>query len=139
MTQNEVNIIIQKDYNAFNNTKYEGDKLPADIMKRFEVAIFNSTSGQHGKSSETIVKIMAKKVRDLTNYDVGFILNTVKSIRLCDMYKDISEALIKTKEIEGLVVSYNVMVKGITEAIEAKRNNLLSLSGMGNGMIKTLN
>jgi len=138
MTPNEINLEIQKDFDSFNNGRYEANVLPKDIMERFKKALFLSTAHQHGKSSETLIKLITKKAKELTNYEAGFVLNTVKSVRHCDMYQTLEEALTKTKEIEGLVIDYNLMVKEINEAAELKRNNLMALTGQGNAKIKTL-
>ena len=129
MTPNEVNEIIQKEYSAFNEASYQGEKLPNDLMERFRVALFSLAPSVHQMSSHNIKKILAKKVKDLTNYEVGHILNLITAVPFNVLYKTLDEAVVKNEQIEGLKVSYNLVVKGINETVEAKRMSLLDLSG----------
>jgi len=127
MTIAEVNEIIQKEYETFNQSKYTGDKLPADILERLKSAVFCLAPSVHQISSANIKKLLAKKVKDLTNYEVGHILNLISTVPFKELYSTLEEAVEKNQQIELLKVSYNIVVKGITEAVEEKRKSMLEL------------
>lgn len=139
MTTTDVNTQIQNEYMEWNKSQYSGNPaLPKDILETFKRAVFKLSPSEHKTPTDVIKKIMAKKVKDLTNTDVPIILNTISAVRFCELYKDLNEALEKNGEIEILKMSFNLTVKQINEQTEIKRNNLLSLSGGGTGKIKTL-
>lgn len=128
MNELEINREIDKEYESFNKSIYSGDALPKDLMSRFEKAIFKSAPASHRTSSEALKVIIGRKYDEITNYEVGFMLNIISSMPLCDIYDNINDALKKNKEIEMLKVGYNIMVKGITESIEAKRETMLNIN-----------
>ena len=139
MTTMEINEKIQKEYMEWNNSVYSGNPaLPKNILETFKTAVFKLSPSEHKIPTDVLKKIMAKKVKDLTNTDVPIILNTISCVKFCDLYKTLDEALQKNGEIEILKMSFNLTVKHINEQTEVKRNNLLSLSGGGTGKIKTL-
>jgi len=139
MTEKQITEQIQKEYMEYNNSQYSGNPaLPKDIMETFKRAIFNSNPAAHKIPTDVIKKIIGKKLKDLTNTDVPIILNAISAANFCDLYKTLDEALVKNKEIEEIKIAVNLTVAEINRATEIKRNNLLSLSGGGNGKIKTL-
>lgn len=131
MTEADIDQEIQKEYDNFNNAPYTSEVLPKDIMERFRKAVFSLSPAAHKLNSETIKKIVAKKVKDLTNFDVPTILNTIAHCPLCDLYNDLDEALVKNKEIEELKVSYNLTVMQINQSMTEKRSRMMKLSGVG--------
>lgn len=138
-TSEDINKMIQKDYMDYNNATYCGNPaLPKDLMEVFKKAIFHSNPSTHKIPTEVIKKIVVKKLKGLTNIDVPIILNVISAANFCDLYKDLDEALAKNREVEEIKLAINLTVAEINRATEAKRNNLLSLSGSGNGKIKTL-
>lgn len=139
MTQNEVNDKIQKEYMEWNTSPYSGNPaLPKNILETFKVAVFKLSPTEHKIPTDVIKKIIAKKVKDLTNTDVPIILNTISCCKFCDLYRNLDEALEKNKGIEEIKISVNLTVAEINRQTEVKRSNLLSLSGAGSGKIKTL-
>ena len=132
MTELEVNRIIDKDFDDFNQAVYGGEKLPDDIIELFKKAIFKMPPTLLRASSETLKRLAKTKPEKLTNYEVGFVLNQVSAVPFCDLYPDLWVALSKTKQIEQLKVAYNVMIKSINETMDKKKESLLNLSGNGN-------
>ncbi len=139
MTNEQINQQIQNEYMEWNNSLYSGNlQLPKSILETFKKAVFKSSPSEHKIPTEIIKKIVAKKLKDLTNTDVPIILNTISAVKFCDLYNDFEEAVIKNGDIETLKINFNLTVKQINEQMEMKRNNLLSLNGGGTGKIKTL-
>lgn len=136
--EQEINLQIQKLYDSFNSSTYTGDDLPKDILETFKKAVFVLPPSEHKMSMETVKRISSKKVKDLTNMDVPSILNTVSACRLCDLYKDFEDGVAKNKQIEDIKLSFNLIVRQITAEVENKRKNLLSLSGIGDGKVRSL-
>lgn len=131
MTEQEVNKVIDAEFLAFNKATYVGDKLPTDLMQRYEKAIFHAAPNTHRISSDVIKRRLSTKLKDLNNFEVGDILNAISATPLNILYKDINEALTKNREIELLKISYNLTVKEINDAMAIKRQTLLNLSGNG--------
>lgn len=139
MTTEEINKMVQKEYMDYNNAIYSGNPaLPKDIMETFKKAVFHSNPTAHKIPTGVIKKIIAKKLKDLTNIDVPIILNVISAANFCDLYKDLDEALEKNYDVEEIKMAINLTVAEINRKTEEKRNNLLSLSGGGSGKIKTL-
>jgi len=131
MTQEQqIDQQIQKEFDSFNNAKYDSDPLPKDFIERFKKAVFKLPVKAHQLSCDTISKIVAKKVKDLTNLDVPVIINAVQLLPMCDLYDSLEEALVKTKEIEEIKIGYNIMVQKLNHAMSEKRQTLLNLSGV---------
>lgn len=122
MSETEINRMIDVEYVKFNNEIYSGDPvLPKDLIEIYRKAIFKLPPSAHRTATETINKIIVKKVKDLTNFDVPTILNTITLCPFSDLYPTLEEALKKNKEVEQLKVSFNILVKGINEAMDLKR------------------
>lgn len=139
MTQNEIMAAVHRDYDEFNKSPYSGNPaLPKDIMERFKVAVFTVSPEVQKIPTDVVKKILAKKLKDLNNVDVPTILNAISRASFKDLYKDFDEALEKNIEIESLKISFNLTVKHITEQMEVKKNNLMALTGQGNGKIKSM-
>lgn len=130
MTVNEIDKEIQKDYDNFNNAPYTSEILPKDLMERFRKAVFSLPPAAHKLNSEIIKKIVGTKIKELTNFDVPTILNTIAHCPLCDLYKDLDEALIKNREIEDLKISYNLTVMQVNKSMAEKRERMMKLSGV---------
>lgn len=130
--EQEINQMIEREYIEYNKAVYAGDKLPKDLMVRFRAALFNTPPANHRMSTDVLKVIANKKTTELTNYEVGFVLNTISGVPLSDLYKDLEEAFEKNKEIEMLKISYNIMVKNVEEQMNQKRATLLNLSGANN-------
>ena len=131
MTEKEIDHEIQKEYDAFNQGLYTTEKLPNDIMERFKKAVFKLPPAAHKLNTEVIKAIVNKKVKELTNFDVPTILNTISQCPLSDLYKDLDEALLKNKEIDNLKISYNILVMQINKSMTEKRERMMKLSGAG--------
>jgi len=131
--------MIEKDYMDYNYAIYSGNPaLPKDLMETFKKAVFHSNPTEHKIPTQVIKKIIAKKLKDLTNIDVPIILNVISAANFCNLYKNLDEALEKNYEVEEIKIAINLTVAEINRTTEAKRNNLLSLTGSGTGKIKTL-
>lgn len=127
--EQSINIQIQKEYDAYNNSPYSGEPaLPKDLIQRFEKAIWNVPPSAHRMSTELIKRILGKKLKDLNNMDVPFILNTISAAPFNLIYKNMDEALKGNKEIEDLKVAINITVQQINAQLETKRANMLALS-----------
>lgn len=128
MTKNEVNSIIDKEFKSFNDALFDLEPLPKDIIERFKVAIFRLPPKAHQLSSETVSKIIAKKVKGITNLDVPIIINAIQLLPMCELYKTIEEGLEKTKQIENIKIGYNILVQKLNHEMAVKRENMLKLS-----------
>lgn len=138
MSEKQINEQIQKDYDAFNESKYEGDPLPKDLIERLKVALFKLPPNVHKMASQTMTKLINTKVTELTNYEVGHILNLITAVPLCDIYRNLEEALIKNQQIEFLKIAYNLTVKQINEKVEEKRQGMLRLASPNKSSMKII-
>jgi len=146
MTPEQINQQIQSEYMEWNKSPYSGNPaLPKDFLETFKKAVFYFTPSIEQNQNifrrppvDVISKIISKKIKELTNIDVPIILNTISSVSFDLLYDDLNEALVRHKEIDEIKVAFNITVAHINEQTEIKRNNLLSLNGMGNGKIKAI-
>lgn len=127
--EQEINRRIQDEYNQFNTSIYSGQpSLPKDFLERFKKAVWKVPPTVHRLPTELIKKILAKKLKDLNNFDVPTILNTISAAAWCDIYPDMDAAIKGNKEIDDLKISFNLMVQQINGQLEAKRKNMMTLS-----------
>lgn len=126
--EQDINNQIQKEYDLFNTSSYSGSAtLPKDLIERFKVCVFKLPPASHRLATDTIKKIIGKKLKDLTNYDVPTILNTIPLLPFSELYPDLEAALKGNKEIEELKLDFNLLVKQVNEQLEGKRANMLKL------------
>lgn len=136
-TEKDINLAIQKEYDAFNSATYAGEpSLPKDLLERFRTAIYKSSPASHKIPMKVVEKILAKKVKELTNFEVPTILNVITQIPLCDLYPTFDAAIKGNEQIEELKVSYNLLIMQINKQMEEKRQTMLKLISPSNGKLK---
>lgn len=135
-TEQEINKKIDAEYKAWNDALFDLEPLPKDFIERFKKAIFKLPAKAHQLSTDTINRIVNKKVKDLTNLDVPIIINAIQLLPMCDLYDTLEDGLTKTKQIESIKIGYNIMVQKLNNEMETKRKNMLTLSNPNSQSLK---
>lgn len=135
-TENSIDLQISKDYKRFYDAVYDG-KLPDDLVERFKRVILALAPGEHKARMDICKGIISKKPYDLTNLDVGIIINLAFSAPLEKVYPTLTaeEAVDANIELETIRDGYNNTVNQMQEVLSKKKERLMQLSGVGGNSV----
>lgn len=136
MNENEINQKIDAEFKTWNDALFDLEPLPKYFIEMFKTAVFKLPAKAHQLSSMAIEKIMNKKLKELTNFEVPVIINAIQLLPMCDFSKDIEEGLKRNKEIENIKIGYNIFVQKFNHEMNTKRENMLKLSNPTKNSLK---
>lgn len=131
-SENEINDQIEReDIVPYLNKVYDG-VIPDSLVEQFRVAMMHLPPTAHKYSMEDVETMSLRRHDEVTNRELGLILNVVFSIPFASMYETLEEGIEKTKVFEKIKDAYNKSTAAFQRKCDAKRNRLLQLSGVGN-------
>ena len=128
-TEQEIDRQIAGDYKRFYDSVYDGP-LPDDLVDRFKNVLFYSAPAAHKCKMDLCKSIVSKKPYDLTNLEIGVIINLIFGVPFCSLYKTVEEAIDANIELERIRDAFNSTVNQMQEVLSKKKDRLMSLSGV---------
>lgn len=137
LNQRKVDEQINEERNKFYHGVYNGEvAIPENIQEVFSKAIFSGVRPQdHQIHVASLRRITTKPTNELTNVEIGSMINVILSTVFDKIYPDMETALESHEHIQKFVMYYNEVVSKFNEALDKKRKSLMSIiQPQGNGM-----
>ena len=128
------NQIQRQDIEPYLNKIYDGF-VSEDIIAQFRVAMMFIPVTAHNYSMKDVKAISYKRPDEITNRELGMIINMIYAVPFSSMYSSLEEAIEKTMAYDKIREEYNRNSAAFQRKVEAKRKRLLSLSGVGNSAV----
>lgn len=125
--------IIREDITPYHNSIFDGF-LPESFIQQFRVAMMFLPVTAHNYSMKEVKRMISKRPDEVTNKEVGLMINAVYAIPWASMYSSIEEGIERTMEFDKIREDYNKNTSAFERKINAKRQRLLSLSGVQNSV-----
>lgn len=123
--------IQREDIEPYLNKVYDGF-VSESIIEQFRVAMMYLPVTAHKYSMDDVERISLRRPNEVTNRELGMIINVVFSIPFVSMYGSLEEGIEKTKGFEIIKNKYNDSTAAFQRKCEAKMKRLLKLSGITN-------
>ena len=128
-TEKQIDEQIQGDYARFYNKIYDGE-LPEDLIELFKKAFMALSPNTHQYHANKVKEMGAKSVRDLTNLELGMVINLIVSVPPERLYKTFDESVDNILRIEVIRKQYNEIVDKMNQELGKKKERLMGLSGV---------
>lgn len=125
--------IQREDIEPYLNKIYDGE-LPDSLVEQFRIAMMHLPPTAHKYSMDDVETMSNRRPDEITNRELGLILNVIFAIPFASMYGSIEEGIEKTKVFERIKEEYNKSTAAFQRKVEAKKNRLLSLGGVNNSV-----
>lgn len=123
--------LMNEDIIPYQNSVYDGF-LPESFIEQFRIAMMFIPITSHQYSMKE-VKIMANRRPDeVTIKECGMMINVIYAVPFISMYGSLEEGIEKTMGFDKIREEYNKNTAAFERKINAKRNRLLQLGGVGN-------
>lgn len=109
---------------------YDGH-LPESFVEQFRVAMMLLPPTAHKYNMKDVRTMSRKRPNEISIRELGMMLNVIFAIPFSQMYATLEEGIEKTIEFEKIKDEYNQKTGAFERKIQAKRNRLLKLSGVG--------
>lgn len=123
--------LIAQDIVPYHKSVYEG-YLPESFIEQFRIAMMYLPVTAHQYSMKDVERMINRRTDEVTNKEVGMMINAIYSVPWVSMYASIEEGIEKTMEFDTIRKEYNEKTEAFERKINAKRKRLLALSGVGN-------
>jgi len=123
--------INREDVIPYLNKVYDGF-VPDSLIEQFRIAMMHLPLTAHKYSMEDVETLSIRRPNEVTNRELGMILNCVFAVPFVSMYESLEEAIEKTKVFEKIKEAYNKSTAAFQRKCDAKMNRLLQLGGVGN-------
>lgn len=128
-TEQEIDRQIAGDYKRFYDAVYDG-KLPDDLVERFKKVLMALAPGTHMARMDVCKGIISKKPYDLTNLEVGVVINLIFTAPFDKIYDTIEEAIDCNMELEKVRNGYNLAVDQMQKVLSGKKERLMDMGGV---------
>jgi len=81
-----------------------------------------------------VKRMISRRPNEVTNKELGMMINAIYSVPFGSMYQTIEEGIERTMEFDKIKEEYNKNSAAFERKINAKRQRLLSLSGVQNSV-----
>lgn len=123
--------INREDVDPYLNKVYDGF-VPESLVEQFRIAMMYLPITAHKYSMEDVETLSLRRPDEVTNRELGMMLNVIFCIPFASMYESLEEGIEKTKVFEKIKDEYNKSTAAFQRKCDAKMNRLLKLSGVGN-------
>lgn len=123
--------IQREDIEPYLNKVYDGF-VPDTFVDQFRSAMMFLPVTAHKYSMRDIETMMHRRHDEVTNRELGMMLNVIFAIPFASMYGSLEEGVEKTKAFEKLKEDYNKSTAAFQRKCDAKMARLLKLSGINN-------
>lgn len=123
--------LLKEDIEPYNAKVYDGF-LPETLVDQFRVAIMMLPLTQLPYSLDEIEVLSGRRHDEVTNKELGMILNVIAGVAFASMYSSLEEAIEKSRVIMKIRDEYNKSSGAFQRKVDAKMKRLLSLSGVTN-------
>lgn len=128
-TEKDIQDQLAGDYNRFWNSIYDG-KIPEGLISKFREALMFHTALSLQAHQSVMRELLETKDYDLKFLHVGVILNTLFSVPFNAIFFSPEEAMDSIIEYKEIEIEFNKRVEKRSKELEAKRQRLLTLSGV---------
>jgi hypothetical protein len=125
--------INREDILPYLNKVYDGF-VTDSLIEQFRIAMMHLPVTAHKYSMEDVEIMSLRRPGEVTNRELGLILNVVFAVPFVAMYESLEEGIEKTKVFEKIKDEYNKSTAAFQRKCDAKMKRLMSLSGVGNSM-----
>lgn len=133
--QSIIDQIEREDRQPYLNSIYQNE-LPEAFVEQFRIAMMYLPPAAHQISMSKINEMSLRRPDEVTVEEVGIMINVIFSIPFVSMYQSLEEGIEKTKVFEKIKVEYNKSTSAFERRMEAKKDRLVKLSGIGDQTIK---
>lgn len=131
-TTEQIEEQIQKqDIEPYLNKVYDGF-VSEEIIEQFKIAMMFIPITAHKYSMKDVRTISGKRPEEVTNRELGMIINVIYAVPFASMYQTLDEGIDKTMAFDKIRAEYNKNSAAFERKVQAKRKRLLSLGGVGN-------
>lgn len=131
-TTEQIEEQIQKqDIEPYLNKVYDGF-ISEEIIEQFKIAMMFIPITAHKYSMKDVRTISGKRPDEITNRELGMVINMIYAVPFASMYATLEEGIEKTMSYDKIREEYNKNSAAFERKVQAKRKRLLSLSGVGN-------
>lgn len=130
-TPAEIEAQIQReDIEPYLNKVYDGF-VPESLVEQFRIAMMFLPVTAHKYSMDDVDTMIQRRHDEVTNREIGMMLNVIFSIPFASMYASIEEGVEKTRAFEKIREEYNKSTAAFQRKCDAKMKRLLELGGVG--------
>ncbi len=131
-TTQEIEEQIQRqDIEPYLNKIYDGF-VSEEIIDQFRTAMMFVPITAHQYSMKDVKTISGKRPTEITNRELGMIINIIYCVPFASMYASLEEGVEKTMEYDKIRAEYNKNSAAFERKVQAKKERLLNLSGIKN-------
>jgi len=123
--------INREDIQPYLNKVYDGF-VPDTLVEQFRTAMMFLPPTAHQYSMDDVETMSLRHPNEVTNREIGMMINVICSIPFASMYSSLEEGIEKTRAFEKLKEAYNKSSAAFQRKVDAKMKRLVSLSGIGN-------
>lgn len=123
--------INREDIIPYHNKVYDGF-VSEEIIEQFKIAMMFIPVTAHNYTMKDIRLIVGKSPSEITNRELGMVINIIYAVPFASMYATLEEGIEKTMAFDIIRNQYNENSAAFQRKVTKKMQRLMSLSGVGN-------
>lgn len=125
--------LMTQDIIPYHNSVFDGF-VPDSFVEQFKIAMMVIPVTAHQYPMKDVKRMISRRPNEVTNKELGMMINAIYSVPFGSMYQTIEEGIERTMEFDKIKEEYNKNSAAFERKINAKRQRLLSLSGVQNSV-----
>lgn len=118
--------VLKEDIDPYLNKVYDG-YVPDSLVDQFRIAMMHLPPTAHKYSMDDVETMSLRRPNEITNRELGMILNVVFALPFISMYGSLEEGIEKTRVFEKIKEDYNESTAAFNRKVEAKKTMLFQI------------